>query len=97
MFLQLMEERFYPALPGAVLESFGRLLVTDVTIYVAPMPREPLVAALGDLPEGLLRESPGRDLITLDDLLPRPPLDDLFRYLRASGRVVPLEETQAKS
>ena len=37
MFLQLMEERLYPALPGAVLESFGRFLVTDVTIYVAPM------------------------------------------------------------
>ena len=97
MFLQLMEERLYPALPGAVLEDLGRLLFTDVTIYVAPMSREPLMAALGDLPEGLLRESPGRDLITLDDLVPRPPLDYLFRYLRASGRVVPLEETQAKT
>jgi hypothetical protein len=97
MFLQLMEERLLPALPGAVLESFGRLLVTDVTIYVAPMGKEPLVAALGGLPEGLLRESPGRDLITLDDLIPRPPLDHLFRYLRDSGRVVPLEETQTKT
>jgi hypothetical protein len=86
-----------PASPGAVLESFGRLLFTDVTIYVAPMRKEPLVAALGGLPENLLLESPGRDLITLDDLLPRPPLDHLFRYLRGSGRVVPLEETQAKT
>jgi hypothetical protein len=94
MFLQLMEERLYASLPGAVLESFGRLLVTDVTIYVAPMRREPLVAALGGLPEGLLRESPGRDLLTLDDLLPREPLDHLFRYLRAAGRIVPLEETE---
>jgi hypothetical protein len=97
MFVQLMEERLYPALPGAVLESFGRFLATDVTIYVAPLPRELLVAALGGLPEGLLRESPGRNLITLDDLLPKPPLDHLFRYLRASGRVIPLEETQAKT
>jgi hypothetical protein len=97
MFVQLMEERLYPALPGAVLESFGRFLATDVTIYVAPLPREPLVAALGGLPEGLLRESPGRNLITLDDLLPKPPLDYLFRYLRASGRVVPLEKTEAKT
>jgi hypothetical protein len=97
MFLQNMEDRVYQSLPGAVLESFGRLLLTDVTVYVAPMRKESLVAALGGLPEGLLRESPGRDLLTLDDFLPKPPLDDLFRYLRAAGRVLPLEETQAKS
>jgi len=97
MFLKNMEERVFPSLPGAVLEGFGRLLLTDVTIYVAPMSRESLVAALGGLPEGLLRETPGRNLVTLDDFLPKPPLDHLFRYLRGSGRVVPLEETQAKT
>ncbi len=96
MFLQLMEERVFASSPGAVLEGFGRLLSTDVTIYVAPMRMEPLVAEVGGLPEGLLRESPGRDLVTLDDLLPRPPLEHLFRYLRESGRIVPVEETQAK-
>jgi hypothetical protein len=97
MFLKNMEDRVLPALPGAVLEGFGRLLATDVTIYVAPMSKESLVAALGGLPEGLLRESPGRNLLTLDDFLPKPPLDHLFRYLRAAGRIVPLEETQAKT
>jgi hypothetical protein len=96
MFLRLMEERVFGSLPGGVLEGFGRLLSTDVTIYVAPMQKEALVAELGGLPEGLLRESPGRDLLTLDDLLPRPPMDHLFRYLRESGRIVPLEGTQAK-
>ncbi len=94
MFLQNMEERVYLSLPGAVLESFGRLLSTDVTIFVAPMRKESLVAALGGLPEGVFKESPGRDLLTLDDFLPKPPLDHLFRYLRAAGRIVPLEETQ---
>jgi hypothetical protein len=97
MFLQLMEERLYPALPGAVLESFGRLLSTDVTIYVAPMPKESLVAALGSMPEGLLPGSAVRDLVTLDDLLPKSPLDHLFRYLRAAGRIVPLEKMLAKN
>jgi hypothetical protein len=97
MFLQLMEERVLPALPGAILESFGRLLVTDVTIYVAPMRKETLLTALGNMPEGLLRESRDRDLQTLDDLLPKPPLDHLYRYLRFSGRIVPLEETQTKT
>jgi hypothetical protein len=80
-----------------VLESFGRLLSTDVTIYVAPMCKEPLVAALGGLPEGFFWESPGRDLLTLDDFLPKSPLDHLFRHLRAAGRIVTLEETQAKT
>jgi len=97
LFLQLMEERVFSASPGAVLESFGRVLFTDVTIYVAPMPREALVAELGGLLEGHLRESPGPDLLTLDDLLPKPPLDHFFRYLRAAGRIVPLENTQAKT
>jgi hypothetical protein len=96
MFLQIMEEKVYPSLPGVVLESFGRLLFTDVTVYVAPMRKESLITALGGLPEGLLRESPGRDLVTLDDFLPMAPLDHLFRYLRAAGRVVPLEEAIAK-
>jgi hypothetical protein len=97
MFLQLMEERLYSSQPGAILESFGRLLFTDVTIYVAPMRKEALVAALGSLPEGVLQEPPDRDLLTLDDLLPKPPLDHLFGYLRASGRIVPLEEEQTKT
>jgi len=97
MFLQNMEDRVYQSLPGAVLESFGRLLLTDVTVYVAPMRKESLVAALGGLPEGLLRESPGHDLLSLDDFLPRPPLDHLFRYLRAAGRIAPLRETRPKT
>ena len=98
LMLQLMEERLYPALPGAVLESFGRLLFTDVTIYVAPMPKEPLVAALGGICQKVFCGSlAARDLLTLDDLLPKSPLDHLFRYLRAAGRIVPLEKTQAKT
>ncbi len=97
MFLKIMEDQVLPALPGIVLEYFGRLLLTDVTVYVAPMSKESLVAALGGLPEGLLRESPSSNLLTLDDFLPKPPLDHLFRYLRAAGRVLPLEETQAKT
>jgi hypothetical protein len=97
MFLHLMEETVFQLSPGAILESFGRLLSTDVTIYVAPMRKETLVAALGSFPEGLLRECADSDLMTLDDFLPKPPLDHLFRYLRAAGHIVPLEHTQSKS
>jgi hypothetical protein len=97
MFLETMEERVFISSPGAVLESFGRLLSTDVTIYIAPMSKDSLIAALGSLPQGLLKQTPGRDLFTLDDFLPKPPLDHLFRYLRAAGRIVPLEETPANT
>jgi hypothetical protein len=97
LFLQLMEERLYSSQPGAILESFGRLLFTDVTIYVAPMRKEALLAALGSLPEGLLQEPADRDVLTLGDLLPKSPLDHLFGYLRASGRIVPLEDEPAKT
>lgn len=97
MFLQIMEKTVYPSLPGVLLEDLGRLLYTDVTVYVAPMRKESLVAALGSLPEGLVRESPGRELLTLDDFLPKPPLEHLFHYLRAAGRIIPLEEAQAKT
>jgi len=97
MFLQLLEERLYSSQPGAILESFGRLLFTDVTIYVAPMRKEALLAALGSLPEGLLQEPSDRDLLSLDDLLPKSPLDHLFGYLRASGRIVPLNDQRSKT
>ena len=96
VFLQIMQQKVYPALPGALLESFGRLLFTDVTIYVAPMDTEALAMALGALPEGIVRKPAGGDLLTLDDFLPKPPIDHLFRYLRGAGRIVPLEFTQAK-
>jgi hypothetical protein len=49
MLIQIIEETVYPSLPGAVLEDLGRLLSTDVTIYVAPMRMETLVAALDKL------------------------------------------------
>jgi hypothetical protein len=61
------------------------------------MSKEALVAALGSLPEGVLQEPPDRDLLSLDDLRPKPPLDHLFGYLRASGRIVPLEEEPTKT
>jgi hypothetical protein len=94
MFLQTLQAKVFPALPGVVLEGFGRLLVTDVTIYVAPMRKEPFIAAFGTLPEGFTPQSVASGLVTLDDFLPKPPLAHLFRYLRDAGRIVPLKAPQ---
>ena len=88
---RLWEGGIYTRSAGALLEDFGRLLYTDVTIYVAPMKMEPFVAALAGLPGGFVMESKESDFMTLEDFLPKPPLDHLFHYLRGAGRMVPLD------
>jgi hypothetical protein len=92
MFLQIMAEQVFTAAPGALLEGFGRLFSSDVTIYVAPMSKEALAAMLGDSPERRLVDSSegSGDMVTLDDFHPKPPLDHLFRYLRGAGHIEPL-------
>jgi hypothetical protein len=92
--LHIMRDRVYQAQPGAMLEGLGRMLFTDVTIYVAPMSTKAFAAALGGLPESIVRQTAGRDFIGIDDFLPPPPTEHLFRYLRAAGRILPLQPTQ---
>jgi hypothetical protein len=87
-----LQEAFYQALPGALLEGLGRLLATNVKLYVAPMPREAFNAAVGDLSGALMVKESGNGLVTLDDLMPSIPSLHLFEYLRASGRIVALEK-----
>ena len=86
-----LHEAFYQALPGALLEGVGRLLATNVKLYVAPMPRGAFNAAVGDLSGTLTVKESGKSLVTLDDLMPSIPGLHLFEYLRASGRIVALE------
>jgi hypothetical protein len=87
---KIMHEKFYQSLPGTLLEGIGRLLATNVKLYVAPMPRESFYAAVGGLPGNLTVRSSGSSLITLDDLVPSVPNLHLLQYLRASGRIVAL-------
>jgi hypothetical protein len=93
-FFQLLAERVFTASPGAILEGFGRLLSTDVTVYVSPMEKKRLIAELGQVEESLLLPSAG-DVVTLDDFHPKPPLDHLFLYLRGAGHIVPLDTPAA--
>ena len=86
-----LHEAFYQALPGALLEGVGRLLATNVKLYVAPMPRGAFNAAVGDLSGTLTVKESGKSLVTLDDLMPSIPALHLFEYLRSSGRIVALE------
>jgi hypothetical protein len=86
-----MHEMFYQDLPGSLLEGLGRLLATNVKLYVAPMPREAFVAALKDMPDTLAANDSGDGLVGLNHVKPSIPGCHLFEYLRASGRIVELE------
>jgi hypothetical protein len=91
--LHIMRERVYQSQPGAMLEGLGRLLFTDVTIYVAPMSKQAFADAFAGVPESIVRQTGGSDFITIDDFFPPPPTEHLFRYLRAAGRILPLQQT----
>ena len=88
---KIMHEVFYSALPGALLEGIGKLLATNVKLYVAPMRRHAFRAALADLSGTIAPGEPGDMMVTLRDLTPSVPTLHLFEYLRASGRIVALE------
>jgi hypothetical protein len=87
---KIMHTSFYSELPGTLLEGLGRLLASNVKLYVAPMPREAFMAALKDMPGTPEVRASADDLVTLDDLRPRVPVSYLVEYLRASGRLVAL-------
>jgi hypothetical protein len=88
---KIMHEAFYRSLPGTLLEGIGRLLATNVKLYVAPMPREAFSAAVGDLSATLTVNQSGDGQVTLDDLELSGPGRHLLEYLRASDRIVPLQ------
>jgi len=87
--VQIMRERFYEDLPGSLLEGLGRLLATNVKLYVAPMPREAFESALGN---GARRftVNDSSSMVGIEDIVAEPPGCHLLSYLRSSGRLVPL-------
>ena len=91
---KVLHESFYLDLPGALLEGLGKLLATNVKLYVAPMPGEAFAAASRDIRETITVKESANGLVGLDDLRPAPPACQLLDYLRAAGRIVPLERPQ---
>jgi hypothetical protein len=85
-----LHEDFYQNLPGALLEGLGRLLATNVKLYVTPMPRQAFVSALQNTSGRLTVRESANGLVSLDDLVPAEPASHLVTYLRASGRILPL-------
>jgi len=81
----------YQTLPGALLESLGKLLVEDVRLYIYPVALERFQRARAEDPRRSVSASPSKGTVTLDDLRCEPPLDHLLRYLQGAGWLVPLE------
>ncbi len=92
-----LNEAFYQTLPGSLLEGLGRLLASNVKVYVVSMQREAFESAVQDTSGKLTVRDSGEDLVTLDDLNPGEPGCHLLKYLRASNRIVPLEEPPSSS
>jgi hypothetical protein len=38
---ELLDDKYYAALPGGILEAFGRLFKNDLKVYVYPLQRAP--------------------------------------------------------
>ena len=77
----------YDTLPGALLESLGKLLVEDVRLYVHPISLDTFLATTG----GRVGAASSISTVSLDDLRCEPPLEHLLRYLRGAKWIVPLE------
>jgi hypothetical protein len=87
---RLFAEEYYQALPGRLLEGLGKLLAENVRLYVSAVPVEVCRAHFGSA-AGSMFELPERGPVTVEHLRPRPPLDELLRYVRAAGWLVPAD------
>jgi hypothetical protein len=94
---KILHEAFYQNLPGTLLEGVGRLLATNVKVYVAPMRRPAFVSALQDTSGKLTVRDSGDGMVTLDDLILSDPVCHLLNYLRASSQIVPLQQSFGSS
>jgi hypothetical protein len=89
---RLLQAQFYNALPGSLLEGMGKLFASNVVFYVYPMPREAVETALGpEMARKICVPNSSSPLIGVDDLVVPTPLNHLYRYLRETGRIVPIE------
>jgi len=90
----ILQSQFYDALGGSLLEGMGKLFASNVKMYAYPMPRAAVTEALGSGPNRVRIADSKSALVGADDLILEPPSHHLYRYLRDTGRVVPIEAVQ---
>lgn len=84
---RMLAEEYYTELPGSLLEGLGRLLASNVKVYIQPMPKAALNAALGPAARQVQISA---DPVTADSIRFKPPVEHLYRYVRDAGWFVPL-------
>jgi len=87
---QVLHDRFYAALAGGLLEGVGKLLAANVKLYVYPMPADRFRQAMAGTGDNAITGESAGNLVTADDILPAPPADHFYRYLRAADWIRPL-------
>ncbi|WP_020470765.1 hypothetical protein [Zavarzinella formosa] len=87
---RVLDDEFYPKLPGRLLEGLGKLFAANVKIYVYPMPREEILASLESRAEHFDIVASENGDVEADGLNPKPPINHLYRYLREANWVVPV-------
>jgi hypothetical protein len=87
---QIRRDRFYGVRAGGLLEGVGKLLAANVKVYVYPMPADRFREAMAGTGDDAIAGEPAGDLVTADDILPAPPADHFYRYLRAADWIRPL-------
>ena len=90
---KILQEAFYRDLPGTLLEGLGKLLAANVKLYVAPMPPAAFESAVRDVAGGAPIKPSDKAIIGLDDLAPAAPARHLLEYLRITGRIVALDQS----
>ena len=80
----------YAALPGSLLEGLAKLLQRTSKAVSLPVRCRCSSGSKAGSPRRVTASS-AREVVSVDDLRCEAPLDDLLRYLRGAGWIVPLE------
>jgi hypothetical protein len=87
---QILHDRSYGALAGGLLEGVGKLLAANVKVYAYPEPADRFRQAMAGMGDSAIAGQSAGKLVSADDILPAPPADHFYRYLRAADWIRPL-------
>lgn len=94
---QIFEAKYYDRLEGGILEAFGRLFNSRLTVMVYPMSRKGCERYLQSASlESQLSTSSKSELVTLQDIQVAPNLKHLMEHLLANEHLIGLKNFERK-
>lgn len=80
--VHIFQEKFYTQLQGGILEALGRLLASNVKMYISPMPQKELLNYLTSSHLDLsIWELPLKGEVSLNNIKPLTSIEHLYKYL----------------